>query len=140
MPIYEYRCGQCGRRFSVFWRTFSKIDEGKLSCKRCGSREVKRLVSRVRVARSEDSRLEDLTDPTNWGDFDENDPKSMGRFMRKMMNELGDEAGDLGPEFEEVIERLEAGQDPEEIEKEMPDLMGEGPDSGDFYSGSDFDD
>ena len=57
-----------------------------------------------------------------------------------MMNELGDETGDLGPEFEEVIERLEAGQDPEEIEKEMPDLMGEGSDSGDFYSGSDFDD
>ncbi len=140
MPIYEYRCGQCGRRFSVFWRTFSEIDESKLSCKRCGSREIKRLVSRVRVVRSEDSRLEDLADPTNWGDFDENDPKSMGRFMRKMMNELGDEAGDLGPEFEEVIERLEAGQDPEEIEKEMPDLMGEGSDSGDFYSGSDFDD
>jgi len=140
MPIYEYRCGQCGRRFSVFWRTFSGIDESKLSCKRCGSREIKRLVSRVRVVRSEDSRLEDLADPTNWGDFDENDPKSMGRFMRKMMNELGDETGDLGPEFEEVIERLEAGQDPEEIEKEMPDLMGEGSDSSDFYSGSDFDD
>lgn len=140
MPIYEYRCGQCGRRFSVFWRTFSEIDESKLSCKRCGSREIKRLVSRVRVVRSEDSRLEDLADPTSWGDFDENDPKSMGRFMRKMMNELGDEAGDLGPEFEEVIERLEAGQDPEEIEKEMPDLMGEGSDSSDFYSGSDFDD
>ncbi|MGC9467222.1 MAG: FmdB family zinc ribbon protein [Anaerolineae bacterium] len=148
MPIYEYRCEECGRRFSVFWRSFSEVNESKINCKRCGSEHVRRLVSRVRMVRSEDSRLEDLADPSEWGDLDENDPKSMGRFMRKMMNEIGDEAGDLGPEFEEVIDRLEAGQDPEEIEKEMPDLLGEdmGPMPGgapsggsDFYSSSDFD-
>lgn len=148
MPIYEYRCSECGRRFSVFWRSFSEINEDKVICKRCGNEHVTRLVSRVRVVRSEDSRLEDLADPSAWGDLDENDPKSMGRFMRKMMNEMGDEAEEMGPEFEEVIDRLEAGQDPEEIEKEMPDLMGDGPGGmpggpaggGDFYSGSDFDD
>ncbi len=65
--------------------------------------------------------------------------------MRKMMSEMGDEAGELGPEFEEVVDRLEAGQDPEEIEKDMPDLMGEGAGpgmgpAGDHYSASDFDD
>jgi hypothetical protein len=86
-----------------------------------------------------------MADPSSWGDFDENDPKSMGKFMRKMMSEIGDEAGDLGPEFEEVIDRLEAGQDPEEIEQQMPDLMGDGPGpmpggGSDFYSSSDFDD
>ncbi len=145
MPIYEYRCGDCGRRFSVFWRTFSDVNEEKIMCKRCGSDDVRRLVSRVRVVRSEDSRLEDLSDPTAWGDLDENDPKSMGRFMRKMMSEIGDEAGDLGPEFEEVVDRLEAGQDPEEIEKDLPDLLGEGMGGGlgggdDVYSASDFDD
>jgi len=96
------------------------------------------------VVRSEDSRLENLADPSAWGDLDENDPKSMGRFMRKMMSEMGDEAGELGPEFEEVVDRLEAGQDPEEIEKDMPDLMGEGAGpgmgpTGDSYSASDFD-
>ena len=125
MPIYEYRCEACGRRFSVFWRNFSAVKEDKIVCKRCGSDDVDRLVSRVRVVRSEESRMEDLADPSAWGDLDENDPKSMGKFMRKMMNELGDEAGDLGPEFEEVIDRLESGQDPEEIEKQMPDLLGE---------------
>jgi len=41
------------------------------------------------------------------------------------MNEMGDEVGELGPEFEEVVDRLEAGQDPEEIEREMPELMDE---------------
>lgn len=146
MPIYEYRCGDCGRRFSVFWRTFSDVNEEKISCKRCGGDQVRRLVSRVRVVRSEDSRLEDMADPGAWGDLDENDPKSMGRFMRKMMSEIGDEAGELGPEFEEVVDRLEAGQDPEEIEKDMPDLMGgemgggPGGAGDDFYTGSDFDD
>ena len=153
MPIYEYRCGECGRRFSVFWRSFSDIHEEKILCKLCGSKGVERLISKVRVVRSEESRLDDMADPTAWGDFDENDPKSMGRFMRKMMNEIGDEAGDLGPEFEEVIDRLEAGQDPEEIEKDLPDLLGEDAEGGmggpgglgggggsDFYSSSDFDD
>ncbi len=124
MPIYEYRCQKCRRRFSVFWRSFAVIDESKIVCKYCASSKVQRLISRVRFVRSEDSRLEDMADPSKWGGFDENDPKSMGRFMRKMVNEMGDEAGDLGPEFEEVIERLEAGQDPEQIEKEVPDLAG----------------
>ncbi|MBN1247961.1 MAG: zinc ribbon domain-containing protein [Anaerolineae bacterium] len=149
MPIYEYRCQECGRRFSVFWRSFGDVHEDRVVCKRCGSKDVQRLVSRVRMVRSEDSHLDDLADPSAWGDFDENDPKSMGRFMRKMMSEIGDEAGDLGPEFEEVVDRLEAGQDPEEIEKDMPDLLGEegmggpggagGGGDSDFYSGSDFD-
>jgi hypothetical protein len=56
-------------------------------------------------------------------DFDESDPKSLGRWMRKMSAETGE---DLGPEFDEVIGRLEAGESPESIEKSMPDLMGEG--------------
>jgi putative FmdB family regulatory protein len=145
MPVYEYRCDACQRRFSVLWRSFAEVNEDKVVCKRCGSESVSRLVSRVRVIRSEESRIDEMADPSAWGDLDENDPKSMGRFMRKMMNEIGDEAGDLGSDFEEVIDRLEAGQNPEDIEKEMPDLAGEGPGGpggpgGDFYSGSDFDD
>ena len=82
-----------------------------------------RLMSRVRLVRSEESRLEDLADPSNLPDFDENDPKSLGKWMRKMSDEMGE---DLGPEFDEVVGRLESGEDPEEIEKSMPDLMGEG--------------
>lgn len=58
-------------------------------------------------------------------DFDENDPRSLGRWMRKMSKETGE---DLGPEFDEVVGRLEAGDSPENIEKSMPELMGEGGD------------
>ena len=130
MPIYEYPCQKCRRRFSVFWRTFSSTDDDKVVCKRCGSTDIVRLVSRVRVLKSEESRMENLADPGSWGDFDEDDPKSMGRFMRKMMKEMGDEAGDLGPEFDEVVDRLEAGQDPDAIEQDMPDLLGGAEDGG----------
>ena len=119
MPVYEYRCRQCGRRLSVWWRTFSDAETGTARCPHCGSEDVTRLVSRVRIVRSEDSRMEDLTDPAQLGDLDENDPKSMARWMRKMGDEMGE---DLGPEFGDVVDRLEAGQSPEDIEDALPDL------------------
>jgi len=80
--------------------------------------------------RSEESRLDDLADPSSLGGLDENDPKSLARFMRKMAGETGE---DLGPEFEEVVGRLEAGEDPESIEQSMPDLAGEGGMGGDDF-------
>jgi len=75
----------------------------------------------VRVIRSEESRLDDLSDLDNLPDLDENDPRSLGRWMRKMGEEIGE---DLGPEFDEVVGRLEAGESPDEIEQSMPDLLG----------------
>jgi len=119
MPIYEYRCHECHRRVSIWWRTFSEAERGAPRCPRCGGANLSRLASRVRLVRSEDSRLDDLTDPGQFGDLDENDPRSIGRWMRKMGNELGE---DLGPEFSEVVDRLESGQTPEQIEEALPDL------------------
>jgi hypothetical protein len=54
---------------------------------------------------------------------DEDDPRSLGRFMRKMSNEMGE---DMGEEFNEVVERLEGGESADSIEKTMPDLADEG--------------
>jgi hypothetical protein len=81
------------------------------------------LVSRVAVLRSEESRLESLADPSRLAGLDENDPRSLARWMRKMSGEMGE---DLGAEFNEVVDRLEAGESPEEIEKSMPEMAGEG--------------
>ena len=131
MPIYEYRCNDCGRRTTVFTRSIH--DELHPECSSCGSDNLHRLVSRVAVVRSEESRLEALADPSNLAGLDENDPRSLGRMMRQMSQEMGE---DLGPEFEEVVDRLEAGQDPEEIEKALPDLGG---DLGDGMAGDDLD-
>ena len=123
MPVYEYKCQECGRRFSrFFWRI---ADAESAQC-RCGSRKLEQLVSRVSMLRSEESRLESMADPDKWGDLDENDPKSMARMMRKMGNEMGE---DLGPEFNEVVGRLEAGEDPEAIEQSLEGGEG-GPGAG----------
>lgn len=118
MPIYEYRCADCKRRVSVFFRSFAAISEP--TCPNCGGRNLARLVSRVATVKSEEARLEALSDPSAFGDVDENDPKSVARLMRKMGDQMGGE--DLGPEFDEMVDRLEAGESPEEIEKSMPGL------------------
>ncbi len=119
MPIYEYRCHDCKRRVSILWRTLSEAETGQPRCPRCGGTNLTRLVSRVAVLRSEESRLDSLMDADSLGDLDENDPKSIARWMRKMSKEIGEDAGD---EFEEVVDRLEAGQTPEQIEQDMPEL------------------
>ena len=123
MPIYEYGCYDCRKRVNVFFRSFSEVETKTAACPRCGGTHLKRLVSRVAFVRSEESRLENLADPGNLSGLDENDPKSIARWMRKMSSEMGE---DLGSEFNEVVDRLEAGEDPEAIEESMPDLGGAG--------------
>jgi putative FmdB family regulatory protein len=111
MPVYEYRCRQCGRKFSLFLRTLDS--QVTVACPRCGSSDASRLVSRVAVMKSEESRLEELADPGSLlSDLDENDPKSVARWMRRMSREIGE---DMGPEFEEAIDRIEAGEDPDKV-------------------------
>ena len=122
MPIYEYRCADCRRRVSRFFRSYDAIPDLP-SCPRCGGVRLTRLISRVAVVRSEDSRIDDLADPSGLGDLDEEDPKSVARWMRRMSAEAGEE---MPEEFGEVMDRLEAGQSPEDIEQAMPDLA-EGP-------------
>jgi putative FmdB family regulatory protein len=121
MPIYEYRCQDCRRRISLFFRSFEEI-EAKPVCPRCGGTHLARLISRVSVVRSEESRIDDMADPSMLSDLDENDPKSIARWMRKMGTEAGEE---MPTEFGEVVDRLESGQSPEEIEEAMPDLAGD---------------
>jgi putative FmdB family regulatory protein len=123
MPIYEYGCYACRKRVNVFFRSFSDVETKEAVCPRCGGTNLKRLVSRVAFVRSEESRLENLADPGSLAGLDENDPKSIAHWMRKMGSEMGE---DLGDDFNEVVDRLEAGEDPESIEKSMPELGGVG--------------
>jgi putative FmdB family regulatory protein len=119
MPIYEYGCYDCRKRVNIFFRSFSEVETKQAICPRCGGTQLKRLVSKVAVLRSEESRLENMADPSHLAGLDENDPKSIARWMRKMSSEMGEE---LGSEFDEVVDRLEAGEDPESIENSMPEL------------------
>lgn len=54
--------------------------------------------------------------------IDENDPRAMGRMMRRMSELTGER---LDGEMEEMVRKLEEGQDPEKIEAELGDALGE---------------
>src|SRR3982074_2142487 len=79
MPIYEYRCADCGKRPSIFFASFSSV-EASPACPLCGGRQLTRLISRTAQVLSEDSRLDRLSDSPDLSDVDENAPKSMARW------------------------------------------------------------
>lgn len=89
MPIYEYRCLKCKRRSEVI--TFRVSEEAPAVCSHCGSGETARIPSRVRVRLSEETRMERLADPARLAGLDENDPRSMAKWMKTMGREMGDE-------------------------------------------------
>src|SRR5512136_2868326 len=115
MPIYEYRCEGCGKisEFLVI-----RTDETFIpQCKRCKSKKMSRILSRVRVVRSEESRLENLADPSKWGDLDEKDPKSMARMMKRMGKELGEDVENVDEMIDEAMEEemgMPSEKEPEE--------------------------
>ena len=122
MPEYEFRCMDCKRVVSLYL-TIAEYGSAAPTCPHCGGIQLRRKIGRVRMARSEESRLETLSDPSSWGDVDENDPQSMARMMRRMSQETGEE---MGPEFDDAVDRLEAGESPDEVESSIPGVGGNG--------------
>ncbi|HJZ46040.1 MAG TPA: zinc ribbon domain-containing protein [Roseiflexaceae bacterium] len=109
MPIYEYICPNCNGRFQKLVRGFS--DPAGLACPRCASTEVQRAVSRVAVMKSEESRADALADPSILAGLDENDPRSIARWAKKLGKELGEEAGeDWDNMVEEMLEEELSGE------------------------------
>ena len=109
MPIYEYRCADCGKRPSIFFASLSTV-ESSPACPNCGSRKLTRLISRTAQVLSEDSRLERLSDSADLSGVDENDPKSMARWAKKMGQEMGGD--ELGEDFDQAIDEMgESGPD-----------------------------
>ena len=104
MPIYEYRCADCRRKVTVL--TLRASETVDAACEHCGGRNLTRLMSRFAMLKSDDARLDDLTDDSSVSGLDENDPKSMARWMRKMGKELGEDAGD---DFDSMVDEMEAG-------------------------------
>jgi putative FmdB family regulatory protein len=117
MPTYDFVCLNCQQRFDVFM-TYEEYGSKTVKCALCGSKNVRRRMTRVRIAKSEESRFEDMADPASLAGL-EDDPRAMGQMMKKMGREMGE---DLPPEFDDVVDRLEAGQSPEDIESALPDL------------------
>jgi putative FmdB family regulatory protein len=110
MPIYEYRCQACGKKSEII--TFRVSEEVSPTCQHCGGQDLNRMMSRVRVRLSEETRLERLADPSRLGGLDENDPKSMARWMKTMTQEMGDdfEGEDVDAMIEEAMEEESQGK------------------------------
>ncbi len=116
MPIYEYRCKQCSRRTTKFFKTFAAAKQPR--CEHCGSRRVERIYSRVSVLRGDGGGEDDGDgDFAGMGDMMEGlesgDPRGMARMARHMSDEMGE---DIPGEYEDVLRRMEAGEMPSDDE------------------------
>ena len=124
MPIYEYECDGCRRRVSLLVLRPSAAEAP--TCPRCGSSALSRVMSRFATVKSEDARLDALTDSARLGDLDENNPASVARFMKKMGRELGD---DLGDDFESAMdEAMAEGEGAGDGDAESPGAADASPD------------
>src|SRR5712691_13412447 len=110
MPIYEFRCNSCHRRASVFTRSIGA--PATAICEHCGSDDLSRLMSRITVLRSSGESPANF-DESSLGDIDENDPRAIARWVRKMSGQMGEP---LDAEMESQLERLESGEMPDDLE------------------------
>lgn len=130
MPNYDFICADCHKNFS---KSISYADFGRkpVLCPQCSSAHVQRRISRVRLARSNGTRMQqfsELADPQHLDEMEQN-PQELGRHMRRLSEEIGE---DVGPQFNDVVERLENGQSTGEIENSMPDYTQSADEQGDI--------
>ncbi len=104
MPIYEFECRACKRKTTAL--VLSRDRVGEVRCKHCGADDLERLWSRFASPKSEDARLDSLADPSALAGLDENDPRSVAKFMKRMGTEMGE---DMGDDVEQAIEEEMAG-------------------------------
>jgi putative FmdB family regulatory protein len=149
MPIYEFLCTTCNRIYS--FHSFKMATEKIPSCPKCGDADLRRVPSSFGVATSTTAPAHDddaeggFDDPrmeremmrfaSELENMDENDPRAMAAAVRKMTEIAGEP---VTPAMEEMIRRLEAGEDPEKVEEELADAIEEemGDEGGGGFSGA----
>jgi putative regulatory protein, FmdB family len=98
MPIYEYTCNACARRFSALVGVVAGATPPK--CPKCGGADLTKLVSRFARLRSEDESIDALADAADNMDMD--DPRAVRRLMKDMASEMGDDMD--ADEFEAIMD------------------------------------
>jgi putative FmdB family regulatory protein len=112
MPIYEYQCLHCGK---ISAHLILPKEELVPFCKHCGSKKVKRIISRVNVLRSTETKIEQFTDPTRWGDL-ENNPRAFANWMKEVGKEFGEDF--TSEEMEKMVEEtIKETYEPEEAKR-----------------------
>src|SRR6185437_2521072 len=120
-PIYEYRCLDCRKKVSIFFRTISSTSDPK--CPECGGTNLERLFSRVVVRRGGGRTAEsDDFDSAPFGFDDDTDPREIARWTRQMSAQMGEP---LDADLDSALTDLERGADPDEVmgrlaESELP--------------------
>ncbi|GBC91722.1 hypothetical protein HRbin15_00177 [bacterium HR15] len=100
MPLYEYRCQQCRRRFTLLL-SVAERDEPQV-CPHCGATQSRRLVSRVARLRTEDQMLDDLADRMEMAG-DPDDPRTMRTFLREMSAAMDEDPTEMEALLEEEL-------------------------------------
>ncbi len=133
MPIYEFYCPDCNTLFNFFSRTINTSK--RPACPRCKRPELERQMSAFAITgKAQEGGGEDDDLPFDEskmekamqmlaGEADrinEDDPKQAANLMRKLTDMTGME---LGSGMEEALQRMERGEDPDQIEAEMGDLL-----------------
>ena len=132
MPIYEFYCKKCNTIFNFFSTIINTTKKPK--CPKCKKETLSRQVSLFSVTgrAKEDSDMEDI--PFDEGKMEqamrmlageadkinEDDPRQAANLMRKLSDMTGLE---LGQGMDEALSRMESGEDPDQIEAEMGDLL-----------------
>lgn len=155
MPIYEFACPKCRVIFSFLSKRVNPDRSPK--CPRCGNRKLRKEVSRFAALKGvaepkaagpegDESDLSPADEARMMGvmselerdmdHLDENNPKHMAHMMKKMKDALP--PGTMPKEMDVAIKRLEQGEDPEKIEEDMGDVLGDfmgGPEDEDGMGG-----
>ena len=121
MPEYDYRCNQCGRSITLFYKTYKEYDEAARTCPHCGSADLTRIIKRVAVARP----------ARDFASMSSNDMLSVleggdSREVGTMFEQVGATAPELGEEFHQTTERLLRGESMESIERDLQASSGDG--------------
>ncbi len=106
MPLYEFRCNQCGKVFTFLVGVVANNTDPY--CPRCGSTQLTKLISRIRAHLSEETRLDNLASSFENLDISDNPtPRELRSVMRRLTSALGDEVD------REVIDEMEAAMEEE---------------------------
>jgi len=134
MPIYEFYCEDCNTIFNFFSKSVNTTKKPR--CPACKTKTLSRQMSAFAFTgkAKEDGDMDNLPfDESKMEkamnmlageaeNINEDDPRQAANLMRKLTDMTGME---LGPGMQEALKRMEAGEDPDAIEAEMGDLLGD---------------
>jgi putative FmdB family regulatory protein len=106
MPLYQFDCAECSRRVEVLFRSVTTTK--KPVCPECGSRKLKRVMSRVARVRTTKERFEAIDHVRESATYGGGDQAAFARWARRVGSEYDEE---LGTNYRELAERAEAGED-----------------------------